>query len=261
MLSCVGGADLGIGGYRFLRFLEPDTAQADVARIGQTGPVVVDLSTATTPARHTATEQAISDAVGKFPRVLITDTEATEHIRPQEAENLVERLVVSNLLRAGRGQLTEPAAQAAVEVSRAGFDGAVTTEAGPVQAAVTLARSILDADLERRVEKSLQLLWWAGGGAPDDFPASLADDMELNPSDTREFLRMIFTGRPAHRRPRLLGPSRHGSPQSRRPQRACRSRCVVDNVQPDETRTWEVFANEDRGGNSCQVMSVQRQAQ
>jgi hypothetical protein len=35
----------------------------------------------------------------------------------------------------------------------------------------------------------------------------------------------------------------------------------VDNVQPDETRTWEVFANEDRGGNSCRVMSVQRQAQ
>lgn len=35
----------------------------------------------------------------------------------------------------------------------------------------------------------------------------------------------------------------------------------VDNVQPDETRTWEVFANEDRGGNDCQVMSVERQAQ
>ena len=49
-------------------------------------------------------------------------------------------------------------------------------------------------DMERRVERTLQLLWWVGGGAPEEFPISALDDMELNPSDTRDFLRDVFAG-------------------------------------------------------------------
>jgi hypothetical protein len=177
----------------FLRFMAPDTVQDDVALIGPTGPVVVDLSTATAPARHEETITAASMVIEAFPRVLLTDTEATEHIRPHQTANFVEHLLVSNLLRAGRGQLTEPVAQAAVVASRAGFDGATALNPEPIRAVVDVARSLLNLDLERRVEKSLQLLWWAAGGTPAEFPVSLPDDMELNKSDTRDFLRMVFT--------------------------------------------------------------------
>ena len=77
-------------------------------------------------------------------------------------------------------------------VSRAGYDAAITAKPDDVRAAVTVARRLLDPDMERRVERTLQLLWWVGGGAPEEFPISLLDDMELNPSDTRDFLRNVF---------------------------------------------------------------------
>lgn len=180
----------------FLRFVSSAGVAEDTQRIGRSGPVVIDLSAATTNAGQpeVAAEVVAVDAVTEeFPQVLRTDTEATEHIRPANAQNMVERLVVSNLLRSGRGQLTETAAHAAVEVSRAGFDAAIAAEPDPVSAVVHLTRGLLNVELERRVEKSLQLLWWAGGGAPNDFPVTLIDDMELNADDTREFLRMVFT--------------------------------------------------------------------
>jgi len=177
----------------FLRFMAPETVENDVERVGRSGPVMVDLSLATAPNMHERTVAATRTAVGSFPSVLVTDTEATEQIRPEASANLVEQVVVSNLLRAGRGQLTESVAQAAVATSRAGFDGAVDLDAGPVRAALDVARSLFSTELERRVEKSLQLLWWAAGGSAADFPMTFPDDMELNPSDTRDFLRMVFT--------------------------------------------------------------------
>ena len=53
-----------------------------------------------------------------------------------------------------------------------------------------------EADTERRVECTLQLLWWLGGGAPERFPVSGLDDTELNPSDARDFLREVFADDP-----------------------------------------------------------------
>lgn len=177
----------------FLRFMGADSVQEDLDRIGSSGPVLVDLSAATAPGAREERLLATSVAIESQPSVLITDTEATEHIRPSDSTNLVEHLVVSNVLRAGRGQLTESTAIQAVTESRAGFVGATDLDANAVQAAVEVARSLLSPEVERRVEKSMQLLWWAGGGSPEDFPVTVPDDMVLNPSDTREFLRMMFT--------------------------------------------------------------------
>jgi hypothetical protein len=42
----------------------------------------------------------------------------------------------------------------------------------------------------------LQLLWWAGGGDPEEFPLSVLDDTELNAEDTRDFLRNVFDEQP-----------------------------------------------------------------
>lgn len=182
----------------FLRFVSsPERLQADMASIGADGPVVLDLSLAARPDRgpdeaEAAAAAAIA-ATSRSPRLLVTDTEATEHLRPAETQNLVEHLVVSNVLRAGRGALSESLVEESVAAARAGFDAAMNAEPEAVRTAIGSVRAILDAEVERRVERSLQLLWWVGGGDPDAFPVSLPDDMELNPADTRDFLRMVFS--------------------------------------------------------------------
>ena len=181
----------------FLRFVStPQRLLADIDRFGASGPVIVDLSPAA-PRERNGDELALvysaaQQARGRSPRLLITDSEATQHVRPDDAENMVERLVVANLLRSGRGMLDESAAEKTVLASRAGYDAALAAEPEDVRAAVTVARQMLDPDMERRVERTLQLLWWAGGGVPEEFPIGVLDDMGLNPSDTRDFLREVF---------------------------------------------------------------------
>ena len=183
----------------FLRFVStPKRLVADVDCIGASGPVIFDLSPAVRQEREVdelaSVPNAARQASEHSPRLLITDSEATQHVRPDDAENMVERLVVGNLLRSGRGMLDESAAKDAVSVSRASYVGAIAAEPDDVRAAVTVAQQLLDPDMERRVERTLQLLWWVGGGAPEEFPISVLDDMELNPSDTRDFLRDVFAG-------------------------------------------------------------------
>lgn len=182
----------------FLRFVSsPERLLADSDRLGASGPVIFDLSTAARPDRGgaevAAVEAAASQAANRSPQLLVTDTEATEHIRPEASQNLVERLVVSNVLRSGRGQLNEGRAQATVQAARASYDAAMEAEPEAVRSAVEATRQILAPEIERRVERSLQLLWWVGGGAPEEFPISVPDDLELNPADTRDFLRLVFT--------------------------------------------------------------------
>ena len=181
----------------FLRFAStPKRLLADVDRIGAIGPVIFDLSLAVRLERRldevASMSSAVQDAGKRSPRMLITDSEATQHVRPSDAENMVERLVVSNLLRSGRGNLDESAAKNTVSASRSGYDGAIAAEPDDVRAAVSVTQQVFDPDMWRRVERTLQLLWWVGGGAPDEFPTSVLDDMELNPSDTRDFLREVF---------------------------------------------------------------------
>lgn len=185
----------------FVRFVaSPDRILADSGLLGAKGPVFFDLATAARPERAqdeiAATSAAAGQAAERSPRLLVTDTEATAYIRPDASQNLVERLVVSNVLRGGRGQLDESRAKATVEAARGGYEAAMTAEPDAVRAAVQAAREILDPDIERRVERSLQLLWWVGGGAPEDFPITVPDDLELNPADTRDFLRLVFTDQP-----------------------------------------------------------------
>ena len=181
----------------FLRFLStPQRLLADVERIGASGPVIFDLSLAARLEYRTGELASRSAALRQVQegsrRLLITDSEATQHVRPRDARNMVERLVVANLLRSGQGKLDESAACNTVSKARAGYYAAIAAEPDDVQAVVTVAQQMLDPDTERRVERTLQLLWWVGGGAPEDFPISVPDDMELNPSDTRDFLREVF---------------------------------------------------------------------
>lgn len=181
----------------FLRFIDPHRLAEDVARIGEKGPMLVDLSAAAPSSPvvdYGERSEAIELGVSKRPRVLITDTEATEHIRPAEAHNMVERLITSNLLRAGRGQVTEDVAEVAVATAREGFEGANRLDPVAVSAAMNVTARLLGDDLQQRVAKTLQLLWWAGGGEPDDFPSAHLDDMELNPTDAGEFLRLVLSG-------------------------------------------------------------------
>ena len=184
----------------FLRFVStPPRLLADVDLIGASGPVIFDLSPAAPRAREVAELASVSSATQqaseRSPQLLITDSEATQHVRPDDAENMVERLVVANLLRSGRGKLDESTAETTVLASRAGYNGAIAAEPDDVRAAVAAAGRLLDPDTERRVERTLQLLWWVGGGAPEEFPISVPDDMELNPSDTQDFLREVFAER------------------------------------------------------------------
>ena len=184
----------------FLRFVStPPRLLADVDRIGDSGPVIFDLSPAAPRAREVEELASVSSATRqaseRSPQLLITDSEATQHVRPDNAENMVERLVVANILRSGHGDLGESAAEKTVLASRAGYNGAIAAEPDDVRAAVTVAGQLLDPDTERRVERTLQLLWWVGGGAPEEFPISVPDDMELNASDTRDFLREVFAER------------------------------------------------------------------
>ena len=181
----------------FLRFLStPHRLLADVDRIGASGPVIFDLSLAARLERQldeiVSMSSAMQEASKRSPRLLITDSEATQHVRPNDAENMVERLIVANLLRSGRGNLDESAAKNIVSASRSGYDGAIAAEPDDVRAAVTVTQQIPDPDMWRRVGCTLQLLWWVGGGAPNEFPTSVLDDMELNPLDTKDFLREVL---------------------------------------------------------------------
>lgn len=178
----------------FLRFLSPDSTKSDFERLGRGGPVFFDLSPATQSADSSDEAATVPESSWKSaPRVLVTDTEATQIIRPSESKNPVERVFTSNLLRGGRGQLTAHSAEAGMVSIRAGFEGAATLNSDLIRSTVETARLMLQDEYERRIEKLLQLLWWAGGGEPDEFPLSFLDDTELNPSDTREFLREVFT--------------------------------------------------------------------
>lgn len=180
----------------FMRFVnDPHRLEDDLRRIGRDGPVLFDLSTAVGDAQeaaHDDPDREFNAALDCAPTVLLTDTEATAHVRPATSQNLVERLVSGNMLRAGRGYLDAQTAREAVEASRAGFDGAVAAEPEAVKLAVEVAQKVFGLDLERRIERSLQLVWWAGGGDPSTFPISLPDDMGLNADDTRDFLRSVL---------------------------------------------------------------------
>lgn len=180
----------------FLRFVStPRRLLADVDRIGAGGPVIFDLSHAArqrdvddSPSASSAVQQASE----RSPELLITDSEATIYVRPKKAKNMLERLVVGNLLRSGHGNLDEPTARSTVSTSRAGYGGAIATDPERVRAVVDIGQQVLDQDTERRVAQTLQLLWWVGGGAPEEFPIRVSDDMELNPSDMSDFLREVF---------------------------------------------------------------------
>lgn len=181
----------------YLRFVSaPERFLADVERIGSDGPIVFDLSLSVQPedgrAQLTTMPLAVREARERSPQLLMTDGEATRHVRPKDTKNMVERLVVSNLMRSGRGRLDESTAKSTVAVSRAGYYGAIGAEPDDVKAAATVARQMLDPETERRVKRTLQLLWWVGGSDPQEFPIGVSDDMELNPSDTRDFLRDVF---------------------------------------------------------------------
>ena len=184
----------------FLRFASaPGRLLADVDGIGASGPVIFDLSHASGQREVddcASASSAVQQASERSARLLITDSEATQHVRPHDAENIVERIVVGNLLRSGRGNLDEPAAQNAVRASRAGYVGAIATEPDEVREVVAVAEELFGTETKRRVERTLQMLWWVGGGAPEEFPIGVLDDMELNPFDARDFLRDAFSDEP-----------------------------------------------------------------
>lgn len=181
----------------FLRFVSaPQRLLADIERIGVSGPVIYDLSLAapmgTGSDKRAGMLTAFQQLEEGSPRLLITDSEATQYVRPRDANNVVERLVTANLLRSGRGNLDESTACNTVAKARAGYDAAIAARPAGIQAVAMVARQILDPETNRRVERTLQLLWWVGGGASKDFPINIPDDMELNPSDTQDFLREVF---------------------------------------------------------------------
>lgn len=177
----------------FMRFLNDSRRfEEDLRRIGSDGPVLFDLSAALRETTEAVADEDLDAALESAPNVLLTDTDATEPVRPARTQNLVERLVAANVLRAGRGHLDQHTALMAIESSRAGFDAAVAGEPQAVRAAIDAARMVYGLELERRVERSLQLVWWAGGADPAQFPVTLPDDLSLNSDDTREFLRSVL---------------------------------------------------------------------
>lgn len=177
----------------YMRFLnDPRRFEEDLRRIGSDGPVLFDLSAALGESAEEVADEDLDAALESAPTVLLTDTDATEPVRPARTQNLVERLVAANVLRVGRGHLDQHTALRTVESSRAGFDAALAGEPQAVRAAIEAARMVYGLELERRVERSLQLVWWAGGADPEQFPVTLPDDLSLNSDDTREFLRSVF---------------------------------------------------------------------
>lgn len=174
----------------FLRFSSAERLSADVDRIGQSGPVLFDL----TIGGESELKSAVGEeALGRAPAMLVTDTEASEQVRPDQAENMLERLVSSNVFRAGHGLLDGETVEQTLSATRSGFDGAVAGNPSLVRAALASTRPIFGLGIERRVERTLQLLWWVGGADEQQFPLSLPDDMELDADDMREFLRMVFS--------------------------------------------------------------------
>lgn len=179
----------------FLRFASYERLAADVERVGGSGPILFDLTVDSD--RSDLVEGLSREVLVRAPDALLTDAEATEHIRPDKAENMLERLVTSNVLRAGHGLLDEVTSERTIIGVRSGFEAAMSGDRGVVHDALELARPIFGLEMERRVERTLQLLWWVGGADEQEFPISIPDDMELDSRDTREFLKVVLTDKKA----------------------------------------------------------------
>ncbi len=159
----------------FLRFVSsPGRLLVDGKRLGASGPVIFDLSTAARPDRGKeeieSADEAAAQASEQSPSLMLTDTEATEHLRPDKSQNMVERLVLSNVLRGGRGRWSEASTRETIEVSRAGYGAAMAAQRDTVKAAVKTARRVLEPALERRVERSAPVVdrWGTGRRVPSE---------------------------------------------------------------------------------------------
>ncbi len=174
----------------FLRFSSTQRLEADVDRIGQSGPIIFDL---TVDGERNEDEGTIApqEALKRAPDLLLTDAKATDQIRPDRTENMLEHLVTSSVFRAAHGWLDAVTVQRTVTAAKDGFYGAIAGDRKLVGDALEVIRPIFGLEIEQRVGRTLQLLWWVGG-SEHEFPISLSDDLELNGHDTQEFLRVVF---------------------------------------------------------------------
>ena len=125
---------------------------------------------------------------------MMTNSEATAEIRPERATNVIMNIVTSNVLKSGRGEYRESDVRELLSTAQSGFDGVEALNSESVAAAIRLVEQRFDPGFEVRIERFLQLLWWANGGQSEAFPLSSLDDLSLNAIDTEDFLRSVLRG-------------------------------------------------------------------
>ncbi len=146
----------------FLRFVDPQYLKMDLDRIGTAGPIVFDISSASTRNLEVAVDSP-QDTLNQFEAVMITDAEATEQIRPRRNTNSIVEMVTANVLKAGRGEYSGESARQLMYMAQIGFEGVLGLNPSMVEGAMQTFEEKFDIDFERRIERLLQLFWWANG--------------------------------------------------------------------------------------------------
>ena len=178
----------------FLRFIDPALLAEDLDRIGIEGPIVFDIGDHSRTGTSHSNIESPGKILGRFENVMMTDTEATSEIRPERSANVIMNMVTSNVLKSGRGEYGQGTTRELFTTAQSGFDGVVGLDPGKVANAMAILNQRFDPDFEHRVERLLQLLWWANGGESAVFPITSLDDLSLNAADTQDFLRSVLIG-------------------------------------------------------------------
>lgn len=172
----------------FLRFdARAEGLVDDIRRLEPERPMFFSLE----PRSNDEVGEPVRAALQSSPHVLVTSSPAVDALSGA-LDGSFEALVTTAVVQGGRGLVDLDVATA---VRRSGADGvsaAVATDSARTLEAVKTVRRVLSDEPAVRVEKYLQTLWLAGGGALESYPGDQGLALDIGIDDIGSLLKFLF---------------------------------------------------------------------
>jgi hypothetical protein len=173
----------------FLRF---DGAQDSVAEDVQTLETSHPLFFSLTPHQREEVSDPVLNALETSPTVLLTDAVGMDALAGAAGQTF-EELVSATVVKGGRGFVDEARALEVRSATAEGVAAAVGADRTETLRAILSMRDVLAEPSATRIEKYLQTLWLAGGGAISQYPGDQGGVLDIGSADVLRLVRFLFT--------------------------------------------------------------------
>jgi len=178
----------------YLRFDLGSELVDDVELLGGDGPMFLALSDSgeSRPSSRELLRRELSD----HRNTLVARPDALEAISETSSRDLLTRLVRSAVVQGGRGLLEQDDAHLVLDSAERAYEGAQSLQTSSLLQPLAVFNEAFVSNVASDAIKTIHMLWWASGGAPEEFPDSLASLFDVDDQEIARFLNYLFEQEP-----------------------------------------------------------------